>query len=127
MAEFVKKPLLSREGSNITLRTLTGEVSTAGPYPAPGGTQNHVYQALAPAATFDGMYPVLGSWYVTDQGAAGIGIRESDGPITGNLSRFVPHYFDYAGRSHAKTKTRKHWNRSPHHHAGRQRLWLDCR
>jgi glutathionylspermidine synthase len=40
------------------------------------------------------MRPVLGSWYVTDQGAAGIGVRESDGPITGNLSRFVPHFFD---------------------------------
>jgi glutathionylspermidine synthase len=94
MAEFVKKPLLSREGANITLQSRTGEVSTVGPYGVAGGAENHVYQALAPAATFDGMYPVLGSWYVTDQGAAGIGIRESDGPITGNLSRFVPHYFD---------------------------------
>jgi glutathionylspermidine synthase len=31
---------------------------------------------------------------VTDHGPAGIGIRESAGPVTDNLSRFVPHYFD---------------------------------
>jgi glutathionylspermidine synthase len=40
------------------------------------------------------MRPVLGSWYVTDQGSAGIGIRESDGFVTDNLSRFVPHFFE---------------------------------
>jgi len=33
--------------------------------------------------------PVVGSWYVIDQGACGMGIRESDTPITDNLSRFV--------------------------------------
>jgi glutathionylspermidine synthase len=90
LAEFVKKPLLSREGANVTMHTRSGEVSTPGPY----GEQGYVYQALAPAAIFDGMHPMLGSWYVTDQGAAGIGIRESDGVVTNNLSRFVPHYFD---------------------------------
>lgn len=89
MTEFVKKPLLSREGANITMRTIAGESSTAGPY----GEEGYVYQALAPAAVFDGMHPVLGSWYVIDQGPAGMGIRESDGAITDNLSRFVPHYF----------------------------------
>jgi glutathionylspermidine synthase len=88
--EYVKKPLLSREGANITMHTRTGEFSTPGPY----GEQAYVYQALAPAASFDGMHPVLGSWYVTDQGSAGIGIRESEGAVTGNLSRFVPHFFD---------------------------------
>jgi glutathionylspermidine synthase len=90
LTEFVKKPLLSREGANVTLHTRSDEVSTRGPY----GREGHVYQALGPWASFDGMRPVLGSWYVTDQGAAGIGIRESDGPITDNLSRFVPHFFD---------------------------------
>jgi glutathionylspermidine synthase len=90
MTEFVKKPLLSREGANITLHTRAGESSTAGSY----GAEGHIYQALAPEASFDGMWPVLGSWYVTDQGPAGIGIRESDQPVTDNLSRFVPHFFD---------------------------------
>lgn len=90
MTEFVKKPLLSREGANITIHTREGESSTGGPY----GAEGYVYQAVAPAVSFDGMRPVLGSWYITDQGAAGMGIRESDGAVTDNLSRFIPHYFD---------------------------------
>jgi glutathionylspermidine synthase len=90
MYEYVKKPLFGREGANITMHTLNWETSTQGPY----GEGGYVYQALAPRAAFDGKTPVLGSWYITDQGSAGIGIRESDGPITDNLSRFVPHYFD---------------------------------
>ena len=90
MYEYVKKPLFGREGANITMHTLNWESSTEGPY----GDEGYVYQALAPRANFDGKTPVLGSWYITDQGSAGIGIRESDGPITDNLSRFVPHYFD---------------------------------
>ncbi len=36
MTEFVKKPLLSREGANITLHTRAGESSTEGPYGAEG-------------------------------------------------------------------------------------------
>jgi glutathionylspermidine synthase len=67
---------------------------TAGTY----GDGPVVYQAAAPVPRFDdeagARYAVIGSWYITDQGAAGIGVRESDSPITGNLSRFVPHYFD---------------------------------
>jgi hypothetical protein len=36
---------------------------------------------------------VLGSW-VVDGNAAGLGIRESDGPVTDYWARFVPHYID---------------------------------
>ena len=57
------------------------------------GDGGFVYQANANIPAFDGMYPVVGSWYVIDQGACGMGIRESDTPITNNLSRFVPHIF----------------------------------
>jgi len=35
---------------------------------------------------------VLGLWMI-DQECCGMGIREDSGPITGNLSSFVPHYF----------------------------------
>ena len=38
-------------------------------------------------------YPVLGAW-VVDGNAAGLGIRESDGPVTDYYARFVPHYID---------------------------------
>jgi glutathionylspermidine synthase len=91
MRHFVKKPLLSREGQNITVHTPSGETQTAGTY----GEEGYVWQALARPAVFDGQTPVIGSWYIMDQGPAGIGIRESPaGSITTNLSRFVPHYFD---------------------------------
>ncbi len=88
MAEYVRKPLLSREGSNITVHRHGSETSTAGPY----GTGPFVFQEFTQARDFDGQRPTLGSWYITDQGAAGIGIREAP-VITTNLSRFVPHYF----------------------------------
>ena len=41
---------------------------------------------------FDGQHPVFGVW-VVDHEAAGLGIREDTRRITGNLSRFVPHFF----------------------------------
>lgn len=94
MHSYVKKPLLSREGSNITLiRPDAQAIETDGPYTG----QKLVYQALAPDAIFaeangKPRYPVLGLWMV-DQECCGMGIRESAGPITDNLSSFVPHFF----------------------------------
>ncbi len=84
-----KKPLLSREGANVTLRMGATEHAQAGDY----GAEGFVYQALAPLPRFDGRYPVIGSWIV-GEAAAGIGIREDDSPITRNSSRFIPHYFE---------------------------------
>lgn len=89
MREYVRKPLLSREGANVLIRSAAGVVETGGDY----GEEGFVYQALAPVPCFEGNYPVIGSWVVTDQGACGMGIRESSGLITDNLSRFIPHYF----------------------------------
>jgi glutathionylspermidine synthase len=90
MREYCRKPLLSREGRNILLRTKDGDFETGGDY----GEEGFIYQALAPIPNLDGNWPVIGSWYITDQGPAGIGIRESSGRITDNISRFAPHYFD---------------------------------
>jgi glutathionylspermidine synthase len=93
MRDYVRKPLLGREGANITLvRNGSPKVTNEGPY---GGAS--ILQALAPDAVFpdvDGhpRYPVLGLWMI-DQECGGMGIRESGGPITDNLSSFVPHYF----------------------------------
>jgi glutathionylspermidine synthase len=89
MDAFVRKPLLSREGANIRLKTRSGVYETGGDY----GEEGFVYQAAAPIPNIDGCYPVIGSWLITDQGACGMGVRESDTPITDNLSRFIPHYF----------------------------------
>jgi glutathionylspermidine synthase len=88
MKNYVRKPLMSREGANITLvRDNATIISTPGPY---NGKQ--IYQALAPPAVFDNRHTVLGLWMI-DQDCCGMGVRESFGPITGNLSSFVPHFF----------------------------------
>jgi glutathionylspermidine synthase len=89
MSSYARKPLLSREGANISLTTDAGEISTTGLY----GEEGYTYQALAPIPNFGGKYPVIGSWLI-DGESAGMGIRESDTLITNNLSRFVPHLFE---------------------------------
>jgi glutathionylspermidine synthase len=87
--DVVRKPLLSREGVNVSVSYATGQtVQTGGDY----GEDGYVYQALATIPTFDGRSPVIGSW-VVDGVAAGMGIRESQGVITDNTSQFVPHLF----------------------------------
>jgi len=86
---YVRKPKLSREGSNIAW--VEGGVAveeTGGDY----GAEGHIYQAPADLPEFDGNRPVFGVW-VIDHEPAGLGIREDTRRITGNLSRFVPHYF----------------------------------
>jgi glutathionylspermidine synthase len=84
---FVRKPLYSREGANVTL--VAGGVPFAeqhGRY----GSEGFVRQALASPRDFDSQYPVIGSWLV-DHTPCGLSIREDAGPITGNNSRFLPH------------------------------------
>jgi glutathionylspermidine synthase len=88
MTTYVRKPLLSREGANVSVVTPAGTTATAGSY----GEEGFVYQAIAPIPSLDGNYPVLGAW-VIDGEPAGIGIRESTDRITSNTSRFVPHLF----------------------------------
>ncbi len=87
-SDYVKKPLLSREGSNVTIRSRGVVRWEAGGY----GKEGFVYQGVAALPEFGGRYPVIGSWIVGEE-PAGIGIREDDSPITKNSSRFVPHYF----------------------------------
>lgn len=89
MSDYVRKPKMSREGANIQL-VQGGDVvlETPGDY----GEEGYVFQALAKLPTFDGNVPIVGSW-VVDGVSCGIGIRESNGRITTNTSRFVPHLF----------------------------------
>lgn len=85
---YVTKPLLSREGENVTVHR-NGQVhEVEGSY----GGKAPVYQQLAQIPCFDGNYPVIGSWVVAGE-SAGIGIREDRQLVTTNASRFVPHYF----------------------------------
>jgi glutathionylspermidine synthase len=86
---YIRKPKLSREGSNVAW--VEGGVvveETGGDY----GEEGHVYQALATLPEFAGHRPIFGVWMI-DHEAAGLGIREDTRRITGNLSRFVPHFF----------------------------------
>jgi len=91
---YVRKPLHSREGANISIvRPNAQTVETPGPY----GAGPFIRQAIAPEAVFANAanqprHPILGLWMI-DQDCSGLGIRESAGPITDNLSCFIPHYF----------------------------------
>jgi glutathionylspermidine synthase len=91
MTQWARKPLLGREGANITLHGAGPETATEGEY----GDQGFVYQELAPLRQFQGRFPVIGSWVIGDSenAAGGIGIRESESPIITNTSHFVPHLF----------------------------------
>ena len=87
-SRYIRKPRLSREGSNVSW--VEGGVvveSTDGDY----GAEGFIYQQPAELPAFDGNRPVFGVWMV-DHEPAGLGIREDTRRITGNLSRFVPHF-----------------------------------
>lgn len=87
LRQYAKKPVLSREGANISLHADSRILEQSeGDY----GKEGYIYQQLFELPCFDGNYPVIGSWVVGAK-AAGIGIRESDGLITNDTARFVPH------------------------------------
>lgn len=87
LTNYVKKPILSREGANINIVRANDLLQqTEGTY----GKEGYIFQELFELPDFGGMYPVLGSW-VIGQEPAGMGIREADNLITSNTSRFVPH------------------------------------
>lgn len=87
---YVRKPLLSREGANVTVTMFDQTLlSSSGDY----GDEGYVYQSLATIPNFDGHHPVVGSWII-GQEAGGMGIRESSRIITDNLSQFVPHVIE---------------------------------
>ncbi|QEL20995.1 glutathionylspermidine synthase family protein [Limnoglobus roseus] len=86
--DYVRKPIHAREGANIrVVRNGRTELETDGPYQV---GRDVVYQQLFPLPSYDGRYPVIGSWVINGW-AAGIGIREDDGIVTTNTSRFIPH------------------------------------
>lgn len=92
MRHYARKPLFSREGAQVTIYDATGITRSEG-NSGDIDTGRFITQALGSIPNYAGNRPVIGSW-VIDGTAHGIGIRESDGPITDNLSRFVPHLFE---------------------------------
>lgn len=87
LTNYVQKPLLSREGENVSIFTNGKELASA---PGDYGAEGFVIQEYAPLFESEGGFAVLGSWIVGDR-ACGLGIREDRSRITANLSRFVPH------------------------------------
>ncbi|MBY5543972.1 glutathionylspermidine synthase family protein [Rhizobium leguminosarum] len=87
LTDYVRKPLLSREGENVTIFRDGRELISA---PGGYGDEGFIVQAYAPLFESDGGFAVLGSWIVGDR-ACGLAVREDRSRITANLSRFVPH------------------------------------
>jgi glutathionylspermidine synthase len=94
---FVAKPMLGREGANITIREGDNVIAqTKGSYGSDTKLPGHgtmVYQKFFEGASFGTARPNLGVWMANDT-ACGMGIREDDTLIVGNRSRFVPHTFE---------------------------------
>ena len=87
MKSYAQKPLLSREGANVTLVENEKIISsTKGEY----GDEGFIYQQLYKLPDFNNNKPVIGSWIIGEK-SAGIGIRETNSLVTDNFSRFVPH------------------------------------
>ncbi len=89
MTRYVEKALLGREGANVAIHDGSHVVEARdGEY----GDTGLVYQEYVEVPNFDGNHPIIGSWVIGEE-ACGIGIRETDGLITDNMARFVPHLF----------------------------------
>ena len=86
---WVRKPLLGREGANVTVK-LSGITvdDTEGRY----GDGGFVWQQYVDLADGGSTRKVVGSWLV-DGEPCGMGLREPDTYVTSNASRFVPHLF----------------------------------
>lgn len=87
LKDYCIKPRHGREGQNVKL-IRRGEIleSSNGNY----SSDEVVYQELVSIKSFDGRYPVIGSWVIGGE-ASGIGIRETSTLITDNMSNFIPH------------------------------------
>jgi glutathionylspermidine synthase len=88
-SRYVRKPLYSREGANVTVvdrRWKQPIEANSGTY----GEEGHVVQAFHALPTFGSCRPMCGIWIVASQ-AAGLGIREDMSAITTDAARFVPH------------------------------------
>lgn len=93
--KWVVKPLLSREGQNVSIWTCQKDGSMKQELDSGGEYDNgkFIYQKFIEGLVFDGCLPMLGVWMVGND-AVGLGIRESDTVITTNNSRFIPHIFE---------------------------------
>ena len=84
---YVRKPLYSREGSNVTIMVEGQAVDQdQGPY----GEEGFIRQAVATLPRYQDNYAAIGSWIAAGK-PCGLSVREDVSPITKNTSRFLPH------------------------------------
>lgn len=89
MESYVKKPVFSREGNNVTIVDKDQVLQqTEGEY----GEEGFIFQQYFALPDFNGFRPVLGSWLIGGE-TAGIGIKETRHFVHDNLSGFCPHFF----------------------------------
>lgn len=90
---WAKKPILSREGANVT-KLLHGinQSLSGSEFNSSYDQSGYIIQEWFELPSFGGFRPVLGSWIVGNE-TAGMGIREDYNAVTGNDSHFIPHYF----------------------------------
>ena len=87
LTHYVKKPIFSREGANISIfKNGQCTESASGPY----GEEGYIIQAYHPLPKFGNSYTLIGSWLVDDK-AAGISVREDVSIVTQDMSRYLPH------------------------------------
>ena len=87
VGDYVRKPLLSRQGGNVEIVT-SGDIQSG--IEDGYGAEGYVRQAFYPLPEFHSRYPVVGSWLVAGQ-SAGISIRECQSLITDGSANSVPH------------------------------------
>lgn len=86
LTQYVSKPILGREGSNVEIVSNYEIAKTDGPYQ----NERRIFQEFYDQKTFAGHRPVIGSW-VVGESSCGISIRETTSLITDDLARFIPH------------------------------------
>jgi len=90
LIDYVKKPLLSREGANVEIYKNNKLIEKSeGEY----GEEGFIFQELAELHQEETGFSIIGSWLI-GQEACGITIRESDQIITTDKSRFIPHIIE---------------------------------
>ena len=88
---YVEKPMLAREGADVKI-IKDGKVAVEGVSRGYDKLAKAIYQEYLPLPKFDDMTPIIGSWIIGGR-PSGMGIREDISEVTGNASRFIPHYF----------------------------------
>ncbi len=96
--DWVRKPMLGREGANITSVRDDGKTYPMEELDPEYDKHGYVLQKkfIVDAHGIIGkeiIYPVLGVWIIGDE-ACGLGVREDSSYITTNNSCFVPHCFE---------------------------------